>query len=582
MWKALSYILTAKEKRQMFLLLFMVILGSLLELAGVSIFMPFINIIMDMNSIQETPYLKYIYDLFGFNDNIYFVVAIAGVIIFVYIFKNLYLGIEKNLIYKYSYKIQLRTSTGLLKAYLDEPYTFHLSKNIADLQRSMQEDTDLFAKGIIHALELIAEVIVCIVIGVYLFFVSKSITTVVIGLLAVCTLLFVYTIKKNSKTIGKNNQEYKGRLYQWMNQALGGVKEIIVLNREPYFVENYEKYFEKYVTGLRINRLMGVLPKFILETVCMVGLLSAIIIKILFGQKDLIEFIPQLSVFAVAAFRLMPSVGKINEHYSAMLYSVPSLELIYKDLKSVEDLVVKPKTVDKNWKFKDTVKVSHVSYHYPESEENVLKDINLEIKKGTTVAVIGASGAGKTTLIDVLLGLLEPQYGKLYADGMDVEKNLSTWQKEIGYIPQVIYLSDDSIRNNIAFGIEKEKIDDEAIISALKQAQLYEFVQNLPDGLDTFVGDRGVRLSGGQRQRIGIARALYHNPEILVLDEATSALDNETETAVMEAINSLQGLKTMIIIAHRLTTIQNADAIYEIVDGKTVIREKEEVLKGIS
>ena len=296
----------------------------------------------------------------------------------------------------------------------------------------------------------------------------------------------------------------------------------------------------------------------------------------------MIEFIPQLSVFAVAAFRLMPSVGKINEHYSAMLYSVPSLELIYNDLKSVENLIVKSRIVDNDWKFKDTVKVSHVSYHYPDSEENVLKDINLEIKKGTTVAIIGASGAGKTTLIDVLLGLLEPQYGKLYADGMDVEKNLSTWQKEIGYIPQVIYLSDDSIRNNIAFGIEKEKIDDEAIISALRQAQLHEFVQNLPNGLDTFVGDRGVRLSGGQRQRIGIARALYHNPEILVLDEATSALDNETETAVMEAINSLQGLKTMIIIAHRLTTIQNADAIYEVVDGKTVLREKEEVLQGIS
>lgn len=578
MLKKLGYILTAKEKRQVVVLLFMVVIGSFLELAGVSIFMPFINVIMDMDTIQETPYLSYIYNYFGFKNNSHFIVAIAGVIIFVYIFKNLYLAIEKNIIYKYSYKIQQRTSTGLLKSYLEEPYTFHLNKNVAELQRSMQEDTDLFTKGIIHVLELIAELVVCMVIGIYLFFVSKSITIIVVGAMLICTLVFTRTIKKYVKTIGQENQAYKGKLYQWMNQALGGVKEIKVLNREEYFIDNYNEYFKKYIVGLRISRLFGVLPKYIVETVCMVGLLIAIIVKILFGQKEILEFLPQLSVFAVAAFRLMPSVGKINEHFSCTLYSLPSLELIYNDLKAVEEAKTKEKKTDKEWSLKEKITLSHVRYHYPDSEENVLMDVSMEIKKGNTVAVIGASGAGKTTVIDILLGLLEPQYGKLFADDMDIQKNMSTWQKEIGYIPQVIYLSDDTIRNNIAFGVKEEDISDEAIVAALKQAQLYEFVRNLPEGLDTFVGDRGVRLSGGQRQRIGIARALYHNPEILVLDEATSALDNETETAVMEAINSLQGLKTMIIIAHRLTTIQNADVIYEIIGGKAVIRKKEEIL----
>lgn len=578
MFKKLGYILTAKEKRRIILLLIMVIIGSFLELAGVSIFMPFINIVMDMNCIQETPYLNYFYNKFGFTSNTYFIVALAFVIIFIYIFKNLYLAIEKNIIYKYSYKIQQRTSTGLLKAYLEEPYTFHLSKNIAELQRSMQEDTDLFTKGIIHVLELTAELIVCMVIGIYLFFVSKSITIVVVGAMVVCTLLFTYTIKKFAKTLGKQNQGYKGKLYQWMNQALGGVKEIKVLNREEYFINNYNEYFKKYIVGLRLSRLLGVLPKYIVETACMVGLLLAVIVKILFGQKEIMEFLPQLAVFAVAAFRLMPSVGKINEHYSATIYSLPSLELIYNDLKAVEEFQISHKNYIEGWKFKDAVTLSHIKYHYPDSDEYVLTDVNMRIEKGTTVAVIGSSGAGKTTLIDILLGVLQPQYGKLFADDLDIFKNLSTWQREIGYIPQVIYLSDDTIRNNIAFGVDEDKIDEEAVVTALKQAQLYEFVQNLPEGLDTFVGDRGVRLSGGQRQRIGIARALYHNPEILVLDEATSALDSETESAVMEAINNLQGLKTMIIIAHRLTTIQNADVIYEVTEGKAVIRKKEEVL----
>lgn len=578
MIEKLKYILTAREKRNVVLILFMVIIGSFLELAGVSIFMPFINVIMDMDSIHQTPYLNYFYNLLGFCEETDFIVAIAGLIILVYILKNVYLGIEKNIIYKYSYKIQKRTSTGLLKAYMEEPYTFHLKKNVAELQRSMQEDTDLFAKGIIHVLELIAELIVCAVIGLYLFSVSKSITIIVVGAMLICTLFFTKTIKKHVKTLGKKNQVYKAKLYQWMNQSLGGVKEIKVLNREEYFINNYEEYFGKYVYGLRISRLLGVIPKYIVEAVCMVGMLLAVILKIIFGQKDIMEFVPQLSVFAVAAFRLMPSVGKINEHFSSTLYSLPSLELIYNDLKSVEQINKEKAEIRKEWKFENKVNLSHVGYRYPDSDEDVLRDVNIEIKKGETVAIIGSSGSGKTTLIDILLGLLEPQYGRLVAGDLDIRKNVGTWQKEIGYIPQVIYLSDDTIRNNVAFGIDKNKIDDNAIIEALKQAQLYEFVQNLPEGLDTWIGDRGIRLSGGQRQRIGIARALYHNPEILVLDEATSALDNETETAVMESINSLQGLKTMVIIAHRLTTIQNADVIYEVVNGEAVIRKKEDIL----
>ncbi|MCM1236784.1 MAG: ABC transporter ATP-binding protein/permease, partial [Ruminococcus flavefaciens] len=487
--------------------------------------------------------------------------------------------IEKNAIYKFSYRIQQTISTNLLKAYMAEPYTFHLNKNISILQRSMQEDADQFTKGILHLMEMIAEASVCVAIGIYLYIESKSITVIIAGLLILCLAVFSMISRRYSSVWGRQGQQYKSKIYQWMNQSLGGIKEIKVLNREESFIEQYDAYFGRYVRVLRLNRLIGVVPKYIIEMVCMTGLLLAVIVKILFGQKDLVEFVPQLAVFAVAAFRLLPSVGKINEHMSAVLYALPSLELVYNDLREIEQLNIDKKEKDTTWKLKEKIEVKNVSYRYPDGETDVIEHADFTIQKGKTVAFIGASGAGKSTMVDILLGLLAPQYGRIYADGMNVYKNLATWQQEIGYIPQSIYLSDDTIRNNVAFGIHEKEIDEQAVINALKQAQLYDFVDSLPEGLDTFVGDRGVRLSGGQRQRIGIARALYHDPEILVLDEATSALDNDTETAVMEAIDSLQGRKTIIIIAHRLSTIKNADIIYEVGDGQVKLRKKEEVIQ---
>lgn len=574
----LGFIFSGREKRRLALLLFIIIVGSFLELMGVTIFMPFIEIIMDENAIQNNEMLLRVYDFFDFDSRETFLASIAGCIIFIYIFKNVFIALEKNAIYKFSYNIQRRISTKLLSAYMSEPYTFHLNKNVAVLQRSMQEDTDLFAKGIIHAMEAMAEVVVCIAIGCYLYVVSRSITIIIVGLLVVCLAVFMYISKKYSSAIGRQSQAYKGNIYKWMNQAIGGIKEIKVLNREDYFIERYDAYFAKYVRGLRINRLIGVLPKYVIETVCMTGLILAVIFKLFWGQNDMETFIPQLAVFAVAAFRLLPSVGKINEHMSATLYSAPSLDLIYHDLKEVEELPPRKQNELESWKFQNTLKVKNVSYHYPDAEENVIERASFQIEKGSSIAFVGASGAGKTTMVDIILGLLVPQMGKITADGMDIEKNIGLWQKEIGYIPQTIYLSDDTIRNNIAFGIPEDQIDEEAIEDALHKAQLFDFVDSLPNGLDTVVGDRGVRLSGGQRQRIGIARALYHDPEILILDEATSALDNETETSVMEAIDSLKGLKTMMIIAHRLTTIRNVDVIYEVVDGKVVRRDKKDVL----
>lgn len=581
MLKQLAYIFNKKEKVQIMLLFLAAIIGSILECLGVGVFQPFADMLMNSDILSNYGYLRYIYDFFCFQSLESLLTAMTWAIIAIFIIKNLYLVVEKYAIYHFSYNIQRKISTNLLKAYMSEPYTFHLNKNISVLQRSIQEDADLFTKAIIHFMELVIEITVCLALGFYLFRVSQSITVIVLSLLIICAGFFMVLSRKFAKNLGKDCQEYKAKLYQWMNQSLGGIKEVKVLNRESFFISSYEKYFRKYAKGLKISRLLGVMPKYIVEMVSMSGLLLAIIIKMNYGRSDIVKFIPQLAAFAVAAFRLLPSVGRINEHITNIMYAAPSIELVYHDLKEVQGISKAFEDGEvEDWKFNKELEIKNVCYHYPGMNENVIDYGNFCIQKGQTVALIGESGAGKSTMADIILGLLEPQYGKVKADAMDIFKNINLWHKEIGYIPQTIYLSDDSIRNNVAFGVYEENIDNDAVVEALKKAQLYDFVEGLSDGMETLVGDRGVRLSGGQRQRIGIARALYHNPEILILDEATSALDNDTEKAVMEAIENLHGEKTMLIIAHRLTTLKNADIIYEVVNGKIKKRNKEDVLKG--
>ena len=578
----LGYIFDKKDKWKLTLLSAAIVVGSFLELAAVMVFVPFIEVLQEPGTIQSRWYLKEIYDLFGFHSTRSFMILIAVCIIGIYVIKNVYLILEKDYIFRFSYNTQMKLSTRLLAAYMKEPYTFHLNHNIAILQRSLHEDTSRFMQVILYTLELMAELAVSAVLVIYLLVVSKSITIIVLGFLAVFVGGFLLISRKYSRRLGFENQGYQGKIFQWMNQALGGIKEIKILEREAYFTDEFRKYWKKYARGLRIARTISILPKYTVEAVSMAGLLIAVIVKLLFGEADSVYFISQLAAFAVAAMRLMPSVGRINEHASNMLYALPSVELVYHDLVGIEGLSAGNRQErNRDWRLQREIQVQGVSYHYPNTEELVLDDVGLAVKKGTTVAFIGSTGSGKTTMVDIILGLLTPVKGVVMADDINVHEQAQTFHAQVGYIPQTIYLSDDSIRNNIAFGVREEQIDEEAVREAVEKAQLREFIDSLPHGLDTIVGDRGVRLSGGQRQRIGIARALYHDPEILVLDEATSALDNETESAVMEAIEHLQGMKTMIIIAHRLTTIRNVDVIYEVSDGKVEMKRKDEVFADL-
>ena len=584
MLEKLRYIFTPKDNRKIAGLMVMIIIGAFFELLGVTAFLPLVEVIMDASVIETSRSLSLAYDILGKPDVTHFIAILALTIAVVYIVKNVYLSFLQNGILKFSYNTRMNLATKLLVTYMNEPYTFHLNKNVAELQRVLQSDADQFMLLINAALQLIAELCVCAVLGLFLFHTSHSMTVIVAGILVLCIGGYMMVVRKVSYRIGMENQNYRGKLFQWVNQSLGGIKEVKVLEREEYFTNAYKVNYKKLIKGARINELLVAIPKYSIESLCVIGILIAIVVKLFWGYQggDTSAYITQLAAFAVAAFRLLPSVGKINAYINNITYCKPSLELIYHDLKEVEDAkgdIKNNSEYDPSLKFEDKVSIMDITYRYPNTDVDVIDKASFDIPKGKTVAFIGPSGAGKTTMADIILGLLEPQGGTIKVDSWDIYENMKSWHHMLGYIPQTIYLSDDTIRNNIAFGIDEAMIDDKAVKEALRKAQLLEFVEGLPEGLDTNVGDRGVKLSGGQRQRIGIARALYHDPEVLVLDEATSALDNETETAVMEAIDSLKGIKTMIIIAHRLTTIRNADMIYEVSKGNINIKDRKEIFE---
>lgn len=580
--KKLRYIFSQRQKINLVYLVVMMIIGSFVELIGIACFMPLISLIMDAsNALNDYPFIATIYNLFGEPDKNKFIVIVSLGICIIYLIKNIYLCYLQDSILSFSYRTRKYIAVKLLSTYMHEPYTFHLNRNISVLQRSLQTDTNQFMLLLNNVLRLLSEVVVLVSLGGFLFHTSHSITMIVMGMLLICIGIFSYISKNVSGRIGKRNELYNAKLFQWINQALSGIKEVKVLHREQFFIDEYTKYYEKTIRGAKTNELLTAVPKYIIETVSIIGMLIAIILKLSFGKNvDTQSFVPQLSAFAVAAFRILPSVGKINAYINNINYCMPSLDFIYDDLISIEGTLVEEANKsdrDQNAQFDNKLSVEHVFYKYPDGNEYVIKDVSLSINKGESIALIGSSGAGKTTLADIILGILQPNEGRICVDGWDIKDNPNAWHRLLGYIPQNIYIIDDTIRNNIAFGIKEEDIDDIAVNRAIDMAHLRDFVDSLPEGMDSYVGDRGARISGGQRQRIGIARALYHNPEILVLDEATSALDNETENAVMESINYLQGEKTMIIIAHRLTTIRNVDVIYEVLDGKIISRTKKEV-----
>lgn len=564
--KKLRFILDKQQKRGIVLLLIAIIIGTMLELLGVTAIMPFIDVVMNPESIHRKWYLNYSYQLFGFRSEVSFMIFLAVALALIYIVKNVYLCIMYNLQYHFTFSNQRKIAYRMLECYMHQPYSFHLSHNSAELIRNVSNDTSMMFQGILAILQLITEVFVCITLGIYLFIQDKSITIGVVAILGTFLIVFARKFKRYLSWIGGEDRKYNAGITKWLLQSFGGIKETKIMDREDFFLDKFDYNYKNYASCERTFRFLQVVPRPVMEAVCISALMAVVAFK-LFRGTDSSYFITTLSVFAVAAFRLLPSINRIASHMGVIMFNMPAISAVYNDLKQIDELEmskclkeseVNPLTL------REKIEIRNMSFRYPGSEEFVLRNADLTIYKNQSVAFIGPSGAGKTTLADIILGALEPVEGGIYIDGSDIQKHMQEWHQNLGYIPQTIYLMDDTIRNNIAFGIASEKIDDDKIWRALEQAQLKDFIQNLENQLDTEIGEGGIRLSGGQRQRIGIARALYNDPEILVLDEATSALDNETESAVMEAIDRLLGNKTLIIIAHRMSTIKNCEAVYEI------------------
>lgn len=553
----------------------LITIGSALELAGVSVILPVMNSIVAPDELLQNKYCAQIYKFMKMTNTRQLVMLLIMGLITIYIVKNAYLIFMYNRQYKFVYTNLHRLSNQMMDCYLHQSYLYHVSKTSAELLRNINNDATNFYGVILSCIQLATELMVCMVLIVYLMIKDKSITMAIIVLMTIMILVYMKIYKKKLLKLGEKSRHYNVAVNKWIQQSFGGIKEIKVLNKENFFYDQFDKAYAGHAYTEYMYHTLISIPKPAIEAMCFCGMLGAVAIKIARGVNP-VYFVPIISVFAVAAFRMLPSFNRITEYLGTIMYQKSSVDAVYSDLREIEELNAKHEVEEKvkEIPFESAIHIRDISFSYPNNDKVILDHLSLDITKNTSVAFIGQSGAGKTTLADIILGILVPTDGAVYLDGNDIFKNLSSWHSKIGYIPQSIYLLDDTIARNITFGIADNEIDHRRLDYAIERAQLKDMILELKDGLDTEIGEGGVRLSGGQRQRIGIARALYNEPEILILDEATSALDNDTEKAVMEAIDSLHGEMTLIIIAHRLSTIKNCDYVYEVKDGKAVAADK--------
>lgn len=570
LFKELNYILDKKQKRHLAMLSVLILIGGILEAIGVTAILPAaIAIIQPDNELVVK-----IGGLFGIEDSTKITVLILIALMLVFILKNLYMVFLQNIQNRFIANNRNRMISRVLREFLNRPYEFYLDADIPTVFRITDSDIPQVFSLLLDLIQMSTEIVVAICLGIVSMIVSFEITCFMIVILAVMTLIITKVLEPNLSKYGEKNLKVQTRIAKWRIEAIYGIKDVKVLHRESFFADNYEETGKIGAVISRKYAVLNSLPRLMMETVFIVCILAYLAVDISRGA-DVTALIPQLSALAVAASRLLPSVSRINTYMANVAYEKPCLDFVYENLDMNKVALANSKT-NKTAEdadplsLKKEIRLEGIEYAYPNTDKDIFSGAEMLIPKGKSVGIIGTSGAGKSTIVDILLGLLSARKGTITCDGRDIFENYPSWLSMIGYIPQTIYLVDEPIRNNIAFGIADEEIDDERIWTVLEEAQLKDFVKSLPNGLDTTIGDRGVRLSGGQRQRIGIARALYHDPEILVFDEATSALDNETERVLMEAINGFYGRKTMVIIAHRLNTIEQCDIIYKVEDGKIV------------
>lgn len=572
----IAYLFEKKQLIQLAGLAVLILIGGILETLGVSMMLPLVQAIMSPDEIMDNELVASIVAFLHIDSSRNLILWLLGVTIFLFIFKNAYLLFQTYVQNTFVTRNRNRMISRVMREFLNRPYEDYLGADIPTVFRLTDSDIPNAFQLILVLIQMTTEIVVAVSICLVLVCLSPAISIGCAALFLGMTLIITKVLKPRLNAIGRKNQAIQSRIAKWRIQSIYGLKDVKVLHREEFFVRNY---YESGAVGANVARNYAVLnntPRLLIETIFIAAMLSFIFIFMVQGG-DITVLFSQLTAFAAAAVRVMPATNRINTYLSEIAYAQPCLDYLYENLTenmkqdvngSVTGLTGEQEQKKQPLTLTDRIVLDHISYTYPNTDKPIFTDAHMEVKKGQSVGIMGPSGAGKSTIVDILLGLLHVQSGTITCDGRDIFENYPSWLSKIGYIPQSIYLIDESIRDNIAFGIDADRIDDKRIWEVLEEAQLKSFVEELPEGLETTIGDRGVRISGGQRQRLGIARALYHNPEILVFDEATSALDGDTEAAVMEAVNSFHGKKTMVIIAHRLNTIAKCDVIYKVENEK--------------
>lgn len=579
----LNTILNKSQKRYGVVILIFSFMGAILETLGVSVIAPLVTVLLTPEELMSSEYVILICSIFHISEYEKMVFLIGGGIILIYIIKNLFFILLSWVRAKYACKIQRELSVEMMVSYMKRGYTFFTRHNTGELINGVATDVGSVYLIVSNGLKIIVDIMTIALICIFMIMKDVELAVTVVLLALACLTLIIKVFRKSMIKSGEMYRKYNARSHQALLHAFEGIKDVIILDRRDFFAQEYDNNWTNQQRENVGRTVAAESPAYIIEGVCVSGLLLAISFQAMTSENPA-AMVATLASFAIGAFRVLPSLGRISSAVNVILYSFEGLNSVYTNivearsyekehLQKVESDNDKQETLV----FQDALEIKNLSFAYENQKEDVIHQLNMRIPKGQSVAFIGHSGAGKTTLSDIILGLLLPREGAVLLDGTDIQKLGKSWRQVIGYVPQSVYLADNTIRFNVAFGEKRKKVDDDRVWKALEQAQLKEFVEGLPEGIDTYVGDRGIRFSGGQRQRMAIARALYYEPQILVLDEATAALDTETEQAVMQSIEALQGKITMIIVAHRLTTIKNCDVIYEIKNGTAVVRNKDEL-----
>ena len=569
-------IFTPKQLRYCGLIVLAMLVGAMLEAVGIGAILPLVSIMGQPDFLERHQEIAQVLAAFGITDHITFIVVSAAGLIFVYLLKNAYMAWETKWQIDFTVKNQIEFTKEMMANYLCKSYMFHLNHNSAILMRNVGSlGSNIFSGILIPTFTLLTEIITAATIWAMLVLVDPFTAIVVAGIMGVMMYVIIKSFRKKISKQANIQNNYSAICYKHLIQGLGAIKETRVMRKEAYFLDAYSNSYESYSDASRRFLFINQIPRMIIETLVVSGLLLMIIAKLLMGNNPM-DIVPLLGVLALAAFRLMPSANRIVNVYNGIKFQQPLFDELFDELMEIRDRHVNNResyylTQQPKLPFGNVIEVENLHYQYPEGQDEVLQGVSFKIKNGDFAGIVGPSGAGKTTFVDILLGLLEPTGGQIKVDGVDIYANIRSWQANLAYVPQSIYLVDGSIKENIALGEPLDQIDDEKIRRSLEMAELWDFTQELPEGIETTVGERGVKLSGGQRQRIGIARALYQQPEVLILDEATSALDNDTEKSITDTILKFKGQITIIAIAHRLSTLEECDYKIEFDSGKAKI-----------